>query len=56
MHNFNIDIGSAMNILSNTIPFLNKNIKINNDLIQKNIQKKLLLQLKKINFYYSKLI
>lgn len=56
MHNFKIYIDSATHIVINSIPFLNKNIKINNNLIKKNVEKKLLLQLKKINFYYSKLI
>lgn len=35
MHNFKIDIDSALHILINSIPFLNKNIKINNNLIKK---------------------
>ena len=54
MYNFNID--TAGEIINFQIPYENKNIKINNDLFNKKIKESLLVKLKKINAYYSKLI
>ena len=56
MNKFNVNIDDALDILTNKIPLLNEKIKINRNLIKKNIQDKILLKLKKIKFYYSKLL
>ena len=53
-HNFNID--NADTILRFDIPFINKCLKINNDLLNKRIIQKLLKKLKRIKKYYADFI
>ncbi len=56
MYYHNFKIGGAKDILKFSIPYLNKNIEINNQLFNQKLCNKLLNKIKNIRNYYSKLI
>lgn len=56
MNQYNFNINGTMKILRFSISELNKNLEINNHLFKKDISKKLLEKIKKIDSYYKEFL